>query len=149
MISQIAGWRSSPCLVSLSGLGIGLQAGLEKDLFALVMTNKNLINTLKSGRDFAFGGNIEVTVGKTLTDDEYQRSPRENLGGKTYLYAQRNGVYLAAALESSAISVRRDENQMLYPNLTTSEIISGNYAGTPQVLVPLTEAIHRRANMVI
>jgi lipid-binding SYLF domain-containing protein len=135
-------------LISISGIGLGLLAGLQKDQFALVLTDKTLINGLKDGRDYAFGSNFEVTVGKSTSDDEYQRSSRENFGGRTYLYAKRNGAYIAAALEAAVISVRKKSNAALYPHLTVDEIISGNRAGTPEALLPLVNAIQYRSNIL-
>jgi lipid-binding SYLF domain-containing protein len=90
-------------MISISGLGFGLQLGLCKESFVLVLTDKSLIHSLEQGREYSFGKSVQVTVGPSKLDDTYQISERENLGGKTYVYAKKNGVYLAAALNATII----------------------------------------------
>jgi lipid-binding SYLF domain-containing protein len=128
-------------MISISGIGFGLQFGLCKESFALVLTDKSVIHTLAQGRDFSFGKSVEITVGPTKLDDQYQISEREHLGGKTYVYAKKNGVYIAAALNATILSSRRKSNGILYDNLTTEEILEGDRADVPEEFLPLIQVI--------
>lgn len=134
-------------MISISGFGFGFQLGVCKDSFAIVLTDKSLIRTLEQGRNYSFAGNVEVTVGPTRPEDGYQISDRENLGGKTYVYAKRNGVYIAAALNATILSCRKKKNKTLYGNLTTSEILSGDRADIPDEFVPMLQAIKDRTDL--
>lgn len=134
-------------MISISGFGFGLQLGLCKDSFALVLTDKSLIRTLEQGRDYSLGGNVEITVGPTRLEDGYQISDREHLGGKTFVYAKRNGVYIAAALNATVLSCRKKKNKTLYKDLTTNEILAGDRADIPEEFVPVLQAIKDRTDL--
>lgn len=141
------GWISTPCMLSITGFGLGFQLGIERDSFALVLNDKSLIHALKQGREYDFGGNVEVTVGPTKLEDEYQISEREHThSGQTFVYAKRNGMFLAAALNATVVSARKHANHALYGELTTEEILCGDRTDVPSLLAELVNHVEKAAN---
>jgi len=105
---------SSPCALSLTGMQIGLDIGIERVDYILLLRDEHTVKmfekeTWNIGTDISIaagplGG--DINVGLILNDTKNMTS--------VYAYAMAKGAYIGVSLNGSLIKIRHDLNKEFY-----------------------------------
>jgi lipid-binding SYLF domain-containing protein len=99
---------SQPLLVTLSGAGAGLKAGLKSGDMVLVFTRRRDLDSLLA-RDLKIGADVQVSIGPQSLSTGSQI-----VNSKVYDYSQETGLFAGIGIESIGVQVDSILNEGLY-----------------------------------
>jgi lipid-binding SYLF domain-containing protein len=102
---------SNPVFVSLSGAGIGGQAGVEATDLVLVFKTKESLDRALRGK-LALGEDVTIAAGPIGRDAEVARDGR--LKADIYAYSRSRGLFAGVSLEGSHVHVDSHSNKEFY-----------------------------------
>jgi lipid-binding SYLF domain-containing protein len=106
------GW-SNPVFVSLGGVGIGGQLGVEAtDLVLIFKTKHSLDRILRGKGKLTLGGDVTVAAGPVGRDAEAATDAR--LKAEIVSYSRSRGLFAGVSLEGAALHVEHQANQSFY-----------------------------------
>lgn len=121
-VRDAQGQWSHPALVSLSGGGWGLKAGVQFSQLVLVYTKANAVDGIIKGK-FSIGADVGVAVGPVSA----------NVGAKTdfseaiYEYSDSSGLVAGVGLKIDGLKIYDLGNEGLYgKKVTANDIFAGN-----------------------
>lgn len=104
---------SNPVFVTMEGVGIGGQAGVEStDLVLVFRTPRSLDRVLHGRGKVTLGGDIAVAAGPVGRDAQVATDAR--LKAEILSYSRSRGLFAGAALEGSALVVDFGANESFY-----------------------------------
>jgi lipid-binding SYLF domain-containing protein len=110
-VHEPTGRWSDPLFVTLEGVGIGGQAGLESTQLVLVFkTQKSLDRALKG--KLTLGGDVTVAAGPVGRDAE--AASDRLLRAEIYAYSRSKGLFLGVSLEGTALRQDLHANEAFY-----------------------------------
>lgn len=120
MVSRLSDRRwSPPILISMGGLGVGLQLGIEKINLVFILRTKAAVRSFIS-TSVTLGGALSVAAGPVGRNAE---GGGTSTGAAIWSYSQTKGLYLGISLESSVLYVSKD-NENFY-HAPVSRVING------------------------
>ncbi len=122
MVKNEDGSWSDPVFVTITGGGVGFQAGIQSVDLVLIFKHKETLEDIGEGT-FTLGGDISATAGPigrnstATTDYKFE--------AEVYSYSKSKGLFAGISLTGSAITVDNTANEKYYgEQLSVSEIFS-------------------------
>jgi lipid-binding SYLF domain-containing protein len=117
-----AGQFTNPVFVTLTGGGVGWQAGYQKSDVVLVFTTRKGVEQFNSGT-VTLGGNASVAAGPLGRAGEAAISN----SAEVFSYSRNKGLFAGVSLDGTALSVNHRENRLFYKQseVDPEDIISG------------------------
>jgi lipid-binding SYLF domain-containing protein len=104
---------SNPVFVTLGGVGVGGQVGVEAtDLVLVFKTRHSLDRILRGKGKLTLGGDVTVAAGPVGRDAEAATDAR--LKAEIVSYSRSRGLFAGVSLEGAALHVDRQANQSFY-----------------------------------
>lgn len=113
MVKLEDGTWSNPVFVTLTGGGIGLQAGLQSIDLVLVFKNRETLENIGKG-SFTLGGDISVAAGPVGRSSS--ASTDYKLEAEVYSYSRSKGLFAGISLNGLAIDIDEKGNEAFYRN---------------------------------
>jgi lipid-binding SYLF domain-containing protein len=132
---------SNPAFITLSGLGVGFQAGAQGSDLILVFKSRKGVEEISRGK-FTLGGSAAASagpVGRTAvaaTDGEFK--------AEIYTYARSRGLFAGISLEGGAITMDHKANAIFYDGSasgTAARILNDDGIPTPASARPFIETL--------
>jgi lipid-binding SYLF domain-containing protein len=132
---------SNPAFVTLSGLGVGFQAGAQGSDLILVFKSRKGVEEIARGK-FTLGGSASASagpVGRTAvaaTDGEFK--------AEIYTYARSRGLFAGISLDGGAITMDHKANALFYDGSasgTAARILNDDGIPTPASARPFIETL--------
>jgi lipid-binding SYLF domain-containing protein len=143
---QPDGCWSSPVFITLSGGGVGLQAGVEStDVVLVFRTAHSMDRFLKGKGKLTLGGDVSIAAGPVGREAEAATDAR--LRAEIQSYSRSRGLFAGASLEGAALLIDHKANDAFY-GLHPPEVAARETAAvdklkaelvrmsTPPVMVP-------------
>jgi lipid-binding SYLF domain-containing protein len=112
LVRQPGGAWSHPIFVTLSGGGVGLQAGLESAEVILVFRTTHAMERVLGGRGkLTLGADIAVAVGPVGVEAEASAKLRQV---ELYSYTHDHGLFAGVSLEGDKVQVDGEANEGFY-----------------------------------
>lgn len=125
MVKLEDGKWSNPVFVTLTGGGVGLQAGLQSiDLVLIFKSSKTLENIGKGS--FTLGGDISVAAGPVGRSST--ASTDYKLEAEVYSYSRSKGLFAGISLNGLAIDIDEKGNSAFYGNDANAKTLFSNAA---------------------
>eukprot|EP00596_Hydrurales_sp_CCMP1899_P002453 CAMPEP_0119051560 /NCGR_PEP_ID=MMETSP1177-20130426/73131_1 /TAXON_ID=2985 /ORGANISM="Ochromonas sp, Strain CCMP1899" /LENGTH=282 /DNA_ID=CAMNT_0007030801 /DNA_START=614 /DNA_END=1462 /DNA_ORIENTATION=+ len=132
---------SPPSALAISGMGWGLQIGVEVTEVLLILSTDSAVDAFKSRAQISIGAELGVSVGPIGRSLASDLSAGNKGAAHAFSYAHSKGLYFGASLEAAGIAARPDVNRKFYgQKLTPSVILSGEYP-RPRGAQPLYDAL--------
>jgi lipid-binding SYLF domain-containing protein len=113
LVRQPGGGLSQPVFVTLSGGGVGLQAGIESAEVVLVFrTSHSLERVLKGQEHLKLGGDVAVAVGPVGVEAEAAAAVGRR--AEVYSYTHDRGLFAGVSLEGDRLQVDGEANEAFY-----------------------------------
>jgi lipid-binding SYLF domain-containing protein len=113
LVHQLDGTWSRPVFVTLSGSGIGLQAGIESAEVVLVFRNgHSLERVLKGKGHLKLGGDVAIAVGPVGIEAEAPATVLRK--AEVYSYTRERGLFAGVSLEGDQVQVDGEANEAFY-----------------------------------
>jgi lipid-binding SYLF domain-containing protein len=113
LVRQPDGTWSNPAFITLHGLGLGGQAGVEStDLVLVFKTRHSLDRVLLGKRKVTLGGDVSVAAGPVGRDAEVATDAR--LKAEVLSYSRSRGLFVGVSLEGATLRVDREANEAFY-----------------------------------
>jgi lipid-binding SYLF domain-containing protein len=110
-----SGSWSNPVFVTLSGRGVGLQAGVEAADVVLVFRTHESLNHVVTGRgQLTLGTEAAVAVGPVGGESEAPVTPPGRRPAEVYAYSHARGLFAGVALEGDRLQVDGGANEAFY-----------------------------------
>jgi len=144
------GTWSAPSAVGLWGAGVGVQFGVERTEYLVILQTQQALDHFVSGSSLAIGGNVGIALGglgrealgaasvpcgtttttttttTTSDNDTYDSRVPETTAPATVApivaYARAQGLYVGVSLEGSRLFCRDDLNRSMYKWETGSDV---------------------------
>lgn len=144
VISKLSdGTWSAPSAVTISGMGWGLQLGMELTDVMLILSTESAVNTFKSRAQVSVGAELGVSVGPIGRSIESDVTAGNKGAAHAFSYALSKGLFFGVSLEASAIAARNDVNRAFYgEKVSVSSLLNGDYP-PPKGADPLYQAIQQ------
>lgn len=113
MVKLEDGTWSNPVFVTLTGGGIGLQAGLQSIDLVLVFKSRETLENIGKG-SFTLGGDISVAAGPVGRSSS--ASTDYKLEAEVYSYSRSKGLFAGISLNGLAIDIDQKGNKAFYGN---------------------------------
>lgn len=111
MVKLEDGTWSNPVFVTLTGGGVGLQAGLQSIDLVLVFKNSETLENIGKG-SFTLGGDISVAAGPVGRSSS--ASTDYKLEAEVYSYSRSKGLFAGISLNGLAIDIDEKGNEAFY-----------------------------------
>jgi lipid-binding SYLF domain-containing protein len=112
LVHQADGTWGRPVFVTLSGSGVGLQAGIESAEVVLVFrTGHSLERVLKGKSSLKLGGDVAIAVGPVGVEAEAAATLRK---AEVYSYTRERGLFAGVSLEGDRLQVDGEANEAFY-----------------------------------
>lgn len=102
---------SNPVFVTLKGLGVGGEAGIEKTELVLVFKTRKSLDLALRGK-LTLGGDISVAAGPLGRDSEVASDRK--LKADIYAYSRSRGLFVGVSLEGARLGVDEAANEEFY-----------------------------------
>jgi len=127
---QPDGTWSNPVFVTLGGLGIGWQAGVESTDVVLVFRTAHSVDRILQGKGkLALGGDASVAVGPV--GREFEAATDARLRAEIFSYSRSRGLFAGVSVEGAGLRVNPRANDAFY----------GLHGGQPAVVLAQREAV--------
>ncbi|MEO6639193.1 MAG: lipid-binding SYLF domain-containing protein [Ginsengibacter sp.] len=113
MVKLEDGTWSNPVFVTLTGGGVGLQAGLQSIDLVLVFKERSTLENIGKG-SFTLGGDISVAAGPVGRSSS--ASTDYKLEAEVYSYSRSKGLFAGISLNGLAIDIDEKGNEAFYGN---------------------------------
>ena len=123
MVKLENGSWSNPVFVTLTGGGVGLQAGLQSIDLVLIFKNRETLENIGKG-SFTLGGDISVAAGPVGRSST--ASTDYKLEAEAYSYSRSKGLFAGITLNGSALSVDTKANSTFYSDFTNANSVFEN-----------------------
>jgi lipid-binding SYLF domain-containing protein len=112
LVRQPNGTWSRPVFATLSGAGVGLQAGIESTEVVLVFrTGHSLEQVLKGKGKLKLGSDVAIAVGPVGAEAEATGVLRK---AEVYSYSHDRGLFAGVSLEGDRLQVDAEANEAFY-----------------------------------
>jgi lipid-binding SYLF domain-containing protein len=130
------GW-SSPACVTITGGGVGFQAGAQATDLVLVFKNRGSLESFLSGRGkFTLGADAAVAAGPV--GRQAGAGTDAMLSSEIYSYSRSRGLFAGVSLEGAALRLDWRSTAGLYGEvLTPDELFGGPIAPVPRSVATL------------
>jgi len=126
---QPGGSWSNPVFVTLGGLGIGWQAGVESTDVVLVFRTAHSVDRILRGKGkLTLGGDASVAIGPV--GREFEAATDARLRAEIFSYSRSRGLFAGISVEGAALRVNPRANEAFY-----------GLRGGPPVVLPQREAV--------
>lgn len=131
MVKNEDGSWSNPVFITITGGGIGFQAGVQSIDLVLIFKHRETLENINNGT-FTLGGDVSVTAGplgrnSTATTDY-------KMEAEVYSYSQSKGLFAGIGITGAAITVDSESNTAFYGDAhSASEIFSDSEASDTKV----------------
>jgi lipid-binding SYLF domain-containing protein len=113
LVRQPDGSWSNPTFITLKGMGVGGQAGVEStDLVLVFKTRNSLERVLWGKRKLTLGGDVAVAAGPVGRDAEVATDAI--LKAEILSYSRSRGLFVGVSLEGATLRVDREANDSFY-----------------------------------
>jgi lipid-binding SYLF domain-containing protein len=113
LVRQPDGTWSNPAFITLRGLGLGGQAGVEStDLVLVFKTRHSLDRVLMGKRKLTLGADAAVAAGPVGRDAELATDAL--LKAEIVSYSRSRGLFVGVSLEGASLHVDREANESFY-----------------------------------
>ncbi|MDQ6761752.1 MAG: lipid-binding SYLF domain-containing protein [Bacteroidota bacterium] len=123
MVKLEDGTWSNPVFVTLTGGGVGLQAGLQSIDLVLVFKNRETLENIGKG-SFTLGGDISVAAGPVGRSSS--ASTDYKLEAEVYSYSRSKGLFAGISLNGLAIDIDEKGNEAFYGNSMDAKELFSN-----------------------
>jgi len=125
LVRQKGGW-SDPVFVTLTGGGVGWQAGVQStDLFLVIRNARSLDRILRGAGKLTLGGDAAVTAGPIGRD--VSAATDAQLKAEILSYSRSRGLFAGVSLEGGTMVVDHTANDRFYSayKIAVADIIAG------------------------
>jgi lipid-binding SYLF domain-containing protein len=125
LVRQKGGW-SDPVFVTLTGGGVGWQAGVQStDLFLVIRNARSLDRILRGSGKLTLGGDAAATAGPIGRD--VSAATDAQLKAEILSYSRSRGLFAGVSLEGGTLLVDHAANDKFYGayKLPVADIIGG------------------------
>lgn len=123
MVKLENGSWSNPVFVTLTGGGVGLQAGLQSIDLVLIFKNRETLENIGKG-SFTLGGDISVAAGPVGRSST--ASTDYKLEAEAYSYSRSKGLFAGISLNGLAIDIDEKGNSAFYGNDADAKTLFSN-----------------------
>ncbi len=123
MVKLPDGSWSNPVFVTLTGGGVGLQAGLQSIDLVLIFKNRETLENIGKG-SFTLGGDISVAAGPVGRSSS--ASTDYKLEAEVYSYSRSKGLFAGISLNGLAIDIDEKGNSAFYGNDASAKALFSN-----------------------
>ncbi|MEP6584558.1 MAG: lipid-binding SYLF domain-containing protein [Ginsengibacter sp.] len=123
MVKLEDGTWSNPVFVTLTGGGVGLQAGLQSIDLVLIFKNRETLENIGKG-SFTLGGDISVAAGPVGRSSS--ASTDYKLEAEVYSYSRSKGLFAGISLNGLAIDIDEKGNKAFYDNDSDAKTLFSN-----------------------
>jgi len=107
------GTWSNPVFIGLTGLGIGIQAGIDSTDLILVFKTKHGLDRIMEGKGKLTLG-TDVTVAAGFIGREAEKATDARLRAEILSYSRSKGLFAGLSLEGAALVVEHEANAAFY-----------------------------------
>ena len=125
MVKLEDGTWSNPVFVTLTGGGVGLQAGLQSIDLVLIFKSRETLENIGKG-SFTLGGDISVAAGPVGRSST--ASTDFKLEAEVYSYSRSKGLFAGISLNGLAIDIDEKGNSAFYGNDANAKTLFSNAA---------------------
>jgi lipid-binding SYLF domain-containing protein len=133
---------SLPAFVTLGGVNVGFQVGVQSTDVVLVLMSRQSVEGIAGGK-FTLGADASVAAGPlgraaAATTDA-------TLSAQVLSYSRNSGLFAGVALDGSVIAIDRSANESAYgmSDVLASQIFAGKVATVPPAAAEFTAALTR------
>jgi len=113
LVRQPDGSWSNPTFMTMKGLGVGGQAGVESTDLVLVFKTRNSVDRVLLGkRKLTLGADVAVAAGPVGRDAEVATDAI--LKAEILSYSRSRGLFVGVSLEGASLRVDREANESFY-----------------------------------
>ncbi|HEV8082728.1 MAG TPA: lipid-binding SYLF domain-containing protein [Chitinophagaceae bacterium] len=123
MVKLEDGTWSNPVFVTLTGGGVGLQAGLQSIDLVLIFKSRETLENIGKG-SFTLGGDISVAAGPVGRSST--ASTDYKLEAEVYSYSRSKGLFAGISLNGLAIDIDEKGNSAFYGNDANAKTLFSN-----------------------
>ena len=123
MVKLEDGSWSNPVFVTLTGGGVGLQAGLQSIDLVLIFKSRETLENIGKG-SFTLGGDISVAAGPVGRSST--ASTDYKLEAEVYSYSRSKGLFAGISLNGLAIDIDEKGNSAFYGNDANAKTLFSN-----------------------
>jgi lipid-binding SYLF domain-containing protein len=110
---QADGTWSNPAFITLAGLGVGWQAGVESTDVILIFRSANSVDRLLRGKGkLTLGGDASVAVGPV--GREFEAATDARLRAEIFSYSRSRGLFVGVSVEGAVLRVNPRANDAIY-----------------------------------
>jgi lipid-binding SYLF domain-containing protein len=121
------GMWSAPCAVSLGGVTIGANLGIERVDDVLLLRDSTALTTLIEKGQFKLGLDASIAVGPFGKDANTSLSFSSAEASSIYSYSFAKGAFIGLSLEGGGLSVNNRVNEEFYGNkIGVKDLFYGN-----------------------
>ncbi len=125
-IASTRGW-SAPAFITLTRVGVGVQAGAQADDIVLIIVNRRALQNVVS-RNTKMGPGTGVAPGPVGRDTSV--STEAETRADIFGYTRSQGVFAGVGLNGASVRADRDANQRFYGRtLRTADVVFRGMAG--------------------
>jgi lipid-binding SYLF domain-containing protein len=141
LVREPNGQWSHPVFVTLSGHGIGLQAGVEATDLVLVFKTRRSLERALNGK-LVLGTDVNIAAGPVGREVE-KASDNRLMRAEIYTYSRSRGLFAGVSLEGSIVHIDARANDAFYNmrGCRAEEVLSRHGAGHPVVELLRSELI--------
>lgn len=133
---------SNPVFLTLGGVNIGLQWGVQRTDVVLVLTSRNSVEGIAGGK-VTLGADASVAAGPVGRSAAATTDATFN--SQVLSYSRNEGVFAGVALDGSVLSIDHRANASAYgmADIRPSQILEGSVAAPPEMARQFTAALER------
>jgi lipid-binding SYLF domain-containing protein len=136
LVRQTDGSWSNPIFITLTGGGIGFQAGAQSSDVILVFKSRESVNGMLSGK-FTLGADAAIAAGPI--GRQAAAATDAQLRAEILSYSRSRGLFAGVSLEGSALTVDNTANAIYYgvAGVTPADVFTNNRLAVPAPTVAL------------
>lgn len=120
------GW-SGPCSIGLLGGQWGLNIGVQKTDFIIVLRDNSAVKAFTSKGQLKFGADASIAAGPVGRDANVALTVNDKSYAATVSYSMAKGAYIGFAIEGQGIAIRDDCNTAFYgTKFSAAQILGGH-----------------------
>tara|TARA_B100000929_G_scaffold130426_1_gene103251 strand:+ start:9606 stop:10301 length:696 start_codon:yes stop_codon:yes gene_type:complete len=123
---------SGPSAISICGLSIGLQLGLEKVDVIIVLNTDDAVQQFMKSNQVTLGGEASISVGPLGRDMEVALGLTTRGVEPMYSYSKSKGLYAGLSVEGKVLMLREACNYKFYDKIIPVRQILSNNVEVPE-----------------
>jgi lipid-binding SYLF domain-containing protein len=142
LVREADGSWSNPIFITLTGGGIGFQAGAQSSDVILVFRSRESVNGMLSGK-FTLGADAAIAAGPV--GRQAAAATDAQLRAEILSYSRSRGLFAGVSLDGSALSVDNTSNAVYYgvAGVTPADVFTNNRLPVPAPTVALKATLAR------